>query len=407
MKKTVLFSYQQLSNVGCEIIIRGTVAFLARTFPQYDLEFVVSSYNPERDRALLADVAGVRVVPMQGWKRYLRGFLQKTGLFDSRWVPRFATSEFRRADLFCSVGGDIYTMFGNSIPHDWLGYENFATRHGIPSIMFGANMERFEIVPEADRRKLIDHLKRFKVLAVRDAGTVEYLGSHGVSDNVTLHPDPCFCLRPITTFERRPIRRIAINFTPILTRDFGAPVVERFAKVVEALVGKGYEVSLVPHVYSSEGLPSLSDPDALARLYSALSPDVQAKVLRFEGPISFATVAAALREIDLFVGGRMHGCLNSLTLGKAVCFVGYSRKVRTMVDWLASESPFSVVSQSYGAVPADEIDAAWLEQLIAAHDAWAAADPDGKVVIDTQAYLDSLSARARVAEAVDLSASRR
>ncbi|GGH63440.1 hypothetical protein GVY41_19440 [Frigidibacter albus] len=407
MKKTVLFSYQQLSNVGCEIIIRGTVAFLTRTFPQHDLEFVVSSYNPERDRALLADVPSVTVVPMQGWKRYLRGLLQKTGLFDSHWVPRFATSEFRRADLFCSVGGDIYTMFGNSIPHDWLGYENFASRHGIPSIMFGANMERFEVVPEADRKKLIDHLKRFKVLAVRDAGTVEYLGSHGVSDNVTLHPDPCFCLRPVTTFERRPIRRIAINFTPILIRDFGAPVVERFARIVEALVGKGYEISFVPHVYSSEDLPSLSDPDALARLYAALSPEVQAQVKRFEGPISFATVAAALREIDLFVGGRMHGCLNSLTLGKAVCFVGYSRKVRTMVDWLASESPFSVMSRSYGAVPADEIDVGWLEQLIAAHDIWAAADPGGKVVIDTQAYLDGLTARARVAEAVDLNASKR
>src|SRR6056297_1126548 len=153
-RKTVLFSYQLLTNVGCEIIIRGTIAFLTRAFPNHDLDFVVSSYDDARDREILADIPNVHVVPMIGWKRYLRVVLVKTGLDRRFWTPRFAERHFRKAELFASVGGDIYTMSGNALPRDWLGYEQFATRNGIPSIMFGANMEKFDVLDRGDLHML-------------------------------------------------------------------------------------------------------------------------------------------------------------------------------------------------------------------------------------------------------------
>lgn len=250
--KRIVFSFQLLTNIGCEIIIRGSIAFLKRAYPDHDLTFVVSSYHPERDRALLADVSGVRVVPMLERKRYVRGVLRKTGLFISHWTPRFASREFKSADLFCSVGGDIYTMFGDALPEDWLGYETYATRNGIPAIMFGANMERFEVLSQAHRSQLLDHLKRFRLLVVRDKGTADYLAGHGIADNVATFPDPIFSLRPKTVFERRKVQRIGINFTPFLLEKFGEGIVERYARITEALVRQGYEVSLVPHVSSPD-----------------------------------------------------------------------------------------------------------------------------------------------------------
>ncbi|WP_439814789.1 polysaccharide pyruvyl transferase family protein [Zavarzinia sp. CC-PAN008] len=401
-RKRILFSYQLLSNVGCEIIIRGSIDFLTRAFPQYDLEFVVSSYHVARDRAILADLPQVTIVPMLGWKRYLRAALTYTGRMVSNWSPRFATAEFRKSDLFVSVGGDIYTMFGNSIPHDWLGYEAFATRHGIPSMMFGANMERFEIVSAADRALLLAHLKRFRILVVRDRGTADYLAGHGISENVDVFPDPVFSLRPRTVFHRRKIRRIGVNFTPILLRDFGPPILERFAGIVSDLARDGYEITLLPHVYSSDGNPGLNDPTALAALHAALPDDVRPRVALYDRTFSLATIAEALQQIDLFVGARMHGCLNSLTLGKAVCFVGYSRKVHTMVDWLANESPFGVMKQSFNAIHADQLDAAQLRGLIGAHDAWAAAAPDEPVEVDTLSYLQGLPVWGHVTRSVPL-----
>ncbi|MDO6586985.1 polysaccharide pyruvyl transferase family protein [Salipiger sp. 1_MG-2023] len=387
--KRIVFSFQLLTNIGCEIIIRGSIAFLKRAYPDHDLTFVVSSYHPERDRALLADVSGVRVVPMLERKRYVRGVLRKTGLFISHWTPRFASSEFKSADLFCSVGGDIYTMFGDALPEDWLGYESYATRHGIPAIMFGANMERFEVLSEAHRAQLLDHLKRFRLLVARDKGTADYLAGHGIADNVAIFPDPIFSLRPKTVFERRKVHRIGINFTPFLLEKFGDGIVERYARITEGLVRQGYEVSLVPHVSSPDGRGTQHDPRTLDQLHAALAPDIAAKVQVWRGEMSFASISQMLFELDMFVGARMHGCLSSLTLGKPVFFVGYSRKAKTMVDWLKSASPFADMAQSFCVKDGDKVELSDIEALIADHDAWSAAG-DTPVTVDTRGWLDGL-----------------
>lgn len=398
--KRILLSYLQLSNIGCEIIMRGTIAFLRNRFPHEKLEFIVPSYHVKRDRELLSDIEGVRIIPMLKRKRVIRGILRKLGLFPKIWTPRFSSFEFRNTDLFVSVGGDIYTMFGKSLPLDWIGYEKYATKHGIPSIMFGANMERFEILSNTDRATLLEHLKRFKAIVVRDLGTVDYLSSMGIKDNVAFHPDPCFLLHPDPVFRRTPVQKIAINYSPIIWREFGEVGLQRFKALTEGLVASGYEVRFVPHVYSSDDNEGLSDPHALKRLHGILTPEVRAKVNMVEPPYSFKTIEHEISKADLFIGGRMHGCLNALTQGKAVCFVGYSKKVLTMVNWLSTDSPYSIVANSYGAVPADQLDLNWVEQLISAHDGWAASGPDVK--IDMETYLAGLTARSFVSSAISL-----
>lgn len=399
-KAKIVFSYQLLTNIGCEIIIRGSIAFLRRAFPDRELVFVVSSYDPDRDRAILSDVPGVHVVPMLGWKRYLRGVLRKSGLFIRHWTPRFSSAEFRNADLFCSVGGDIYTMSGDVLPEDWLGYEGYATRHGIPSIMFGANMERIEVLSDADRRLLTEHLHRFRLLILRDRGTVDYLAGHGVSDNVALFPDPIFSLRPRTEFAPRRIRRIGLNVSPFLTQRYGPDALARFARIAEGLVQQGFEVSLVPHVSSPEGRGTQHDPQALAQLHAMLDPQIAAQVPVWQGEMSFASVSGMISELDLFIGARMHGCLSALTLGKAVMFIGYSRKASTMVHWLKSETPFADMAQSFDVAGGDTVELADIEALIAAHDGWASGD--AAQVIDTRAWLDGLPVWQRLSDAAPL-----
>lgn len=385
-KKTVLLSYLLLTNIGCEIILRGTIAFLTRAFPQYELKFLIPSYDVARDRKLFSDLETVEILPMVPWKRYLRGFLAKTKLDRRFWSPRFASRQFRRADLFVSVGGDIYTMFGNRLPEDWLGYEQFATRHGIPAIMFGANMERFDIVSDADRRRLLDHLKRFKLIAVRDAKTLELLKTHDAAQNVVLFPDPVFSLRPRTEVCLKKVRTIGLNISPILTRDFGPGIVDRFAEITEGLVNKGYKVRLIPHVYASDGNPGLDDRVTLASLRDALPPEVQANVRLFDGSLSLRDIAEEIEKVDLFVGARMHACLNATTLGRPTFYLGYSAKAAAMVEWLANTSAFAPMAGSLRAKSADAIELDDILALIADHETWAAAQAT-PVVIDTEGFL--------------------
>lgn len=377
-KKTILFSYQLLSNVGCEIIIRGSIAFLTRALPDHELNFVVSSYDVDRDSKILGDIPNVQVVPMIGWKRYLRGVLVKTGLDRWFWTPRFAERHFRDADLFVSVGGDIYTMPGNALPRDWLGYERFASRNGIPAIMFGANMEKFDVLTGDDLKTLIAHLQRFRVIAVRDQATEVYLGNYGVKENTVVFPDPIFSLRQQCTYESGPIRTIGLNVSPLLLRDFGEAVFARIAAIISDLVARGYILTLLPHVYSSDRNPNLDDRIALAKLYDLLPPEIKTCTNLYKGNVSFADIAREISAVDLFIGARMHACLNAVTLGKPTFFLSYSGKARTMVDWL-QKGPMLQLPDRIACSAAETVKTDEILKLITAHEKGA---EEGPVEID-------------------------
>ena len=365
-RKTVMFSYLQLSNVGCEIIIRGSIKFLERALPQYELHYIVSSYFADRDRALLADIPTLEVVPMLKWKRYLRAILRQTQRFDRLWSPRFSSAAFRRSDLFVSVGGDIYTIFDGRLPDDWMGYEHFATSHGIPSIMFGANMEKFEILSQAKRDLLVTHLDRFKLLAVRDRATETYLAKHKVTSPVEVYPDPVYSLRPSSVVRPGKVRRIGLNLSPLAVEKFGPGIIGTYAGVVSDLIHAGYEFDFIPHVYSSDGDTGLDDRFTLKQVYEQVDPALRGAIRLREDALGFAKVSDAIREVDLMIAARMHCCLNALTLGKAVYFLEYSAKAKTMLDWLVSETPYGTVADAYATIPADAIKLDDVTRLIAA-----------------------------------------
>jgi polysaccharide pyruvyl transferase WcaK-like protein len=353
--RTVIFTYQQLSNIGCEIIIRGSIAFMRNTFPQYRLKFVLASYQLERDRKLLSDIEDVEIAPMVWWKRYVRGVLVKLGVDKAFWTPRFAEKYFDKADLLMSVGGDIYSMASGDLPNDWLGWERYATRKGIPAIMFGANMDKIEDLPATKQQALFEHLNQFRLILVRDAANLDYLGGFGVKDNVEFYPDPIFTLRPQTEIARDPIRAIGINLTPIVRREFGDSAFVRMAGVIDGLAAKGFSIKLIPHVYDTDRSVALDDRIALDHLHSLISPEWQDTVECYSGPMSLSDISAQMENVDLFIGARMHSCLNAMTLGMPTYFLSYSSKARTMVDWL-QQGPMKDVPERIACGAADTID---------------------------------------------------
>ena len=376
--KTIIFSYQQLSNVGCEIIIRGTIAFLTRAFPDYELRFVLASYDPDRDRGILGDLTNLEVIPMVGWKRFIRGLIVKLKMDKYLWTPRFSSKYFRNADLFLSVGGDIYTMSGNKLPRDWLGYEKYASSRGIPSVMFGANMEKFEVLSSLEITNLISHLNKFSLITVRDQKTLEYLAGYNVKNNTIFFPDPIFMLRPSSIFKSNKIKKIGLNISPIILRDYGEQIIKHFSILIHDLVKAGYNCTLLPHVYASDSNPSLDDRFVLRLIHNHLDATIKDQVKLHEGRVSFESISKAISELDFFIGARMHACLNAVTLGKPTYFLSYSRKAYTMVDWMVN-GPYLPVADRIGVGPADQISMENIVSLINAHEN---SKQTGEVVID-------------------------
>lgn len=389
-KKTVLFSYLQLSNVGCEIIMKGAMAFLRSAYPNHDLHFLIPSYpqHVARDIAIFANDGAVEIIPMLGWKRFVRALLRKTGRFDRFWTPRFASKHFKRADLFLSVGGDIYTIFDGRLPDDWMGYETFATRNSIPSIMFGANMEKFELLPVPDRKLLIEHLNRFKLIAVRDRATARYLESQNATAPIAVYPDPIFSLRPACTVKLGRIRTIGLNLSPLALQKYRPELLADYIALTTTLVEHGYTVRLIPHVYSSDGDENLDDRAVLRKLYENIPVQAREAVTLCSDTMTLDAVSAALSQIDLLIAARMHCCLNALTLGKAVLFLEYSVKAKSITDWLRSETPYAQVSERFRSVPADQASPREVFAFIEAVEAFAEKNPDS-IDVDLQPLLSA------------------
>lgn len=389
--KTVLFSYLQLSNSGCEIIVRGTYAFLCRLFPEYTIRVIFPSYDVARDQEFLGDIPEIEVVPMLRRKQVARLALRKTGTFLRFWTPRFSSSHFRRAELFVSIGGDIYTMFDGDIPEDWIGYEQLSTRLGIPSLMFGANMDRFEVVEEGRRDVLLNHLRRFKAIGVRDRGTSDYLAGYGLSDNVHVFPDPVFSLRERFELSVGRVRRVGINISPITVREFGPGIIQQFAELVSYLASRNIAVDLVPHVHSSQNDPKLDDRHTLRLLYDALDARSRSNTTMHEGAMGFHSVSEVISSVDMVIASRMHCALNALTQGKAVCFLEYSAKARTMYEWLSTETPYSKYASRLHCCKTDQLDVSGLEAFIEQVDSSAIEFGDVHPVVDFGPYLASSS----------------
>ncbi|NWF44269.1 polysaccharide pyruvyl transferase family protein [Hydrogenophaga sp. D2P1] len=375
--KTIIFSYLQLSNVGCEIIIRGTIKFLENALSDYDLRFIVPSYDSNRDRQILKDLPQIEVVPMLSWKRYFRALLRQTRRFDKYWSPRFSSAAFEKADLFVSVGGDIYTIFDGMLPDDWMGYESFASRRGIPSIMFGANMENFELLSGVQRNRLIAHLNRFKLIAVRDDSTSSYLIDQNINSPTLVFPDPMYSLRPSCVVRANKVQRIGLNLSPLTVKKFGPDLIEKYTKIVSDLINDGYLFSFIPHVYSTDGDNNLDDRFILRNIYNRLEPIQQKAVKLCDDALGFKKIAIEISEVDFVIAARMHCCLNAVTLGKPVYFLEYSKKAKTMLKWLVTETPYAKAASAYASTSADAITIEDIRLLIRAIEHLGEAHPDG------------------------------
>lgn len=293
----------------------------------------------------MSDVTVVKVVPMLLRKKLLRGALTKSGRFLSNWTPRFASRHFRDADFFVSVGGDIYTVFDGDLPMDWIGYETYATKLGIPSVMLGANMENFGVLGQEKLDTLLSHLKRFRLIAVRDQRTAEYLATYFIRDNVVVLPDPVFALRPKAVFRPKKLERIGVNLSG-LAAESDQEIVAEYVALVETLLSAGRKVLLVPHVYSPQGAGTMEDSAMLRTVASMVREDLRRHLSLYEGEITFEKISEVIGSVDALVGARMHACLNALTQGKPTLFLAYSGKASSMTDWLRS-TPYGAVSPCF------------------------------------------------------------
>ncbi len=356
--QNILLTDLNSSNIGCEIIIRGTIKFLRENYnPKTNI--ILPTKTKKHDEMLFSDISNIQFEQTSLLKTFRRFLLRKIDKFISHYTPRISSDKFLLSTLVVSIGGDIYDL-RKIIPVDQIGYELYATRHNIPIIMYGANMEGIENLTDKNRALIMLHLKRFQKIFVRDPETVVYLDKIGIKENIFFYPDPIFQLRPYINFRLPPqIKNIGINFSPFMLKlesEKKEILLKNFASNIEKLIQSGFNITLFPHVCHENRNPNLDDRESIKTLINYIKPEFKYKVKVIDDKLNLGSVTSEIKNFDLVIGARMHACLNSFTSGVSTIFIAYGKKAHSMVKWIKNESIFYNVNDYVECIDFLQID---------------------------------------------------
>ena len=313
-----LYYHGGSSNHGCEAIVRSTAEILNcpmtlwSTSPdedtRYGLEKIVDVrkdvYSPVNKKNLLYI------------KCALEHKLTGSDYGFIRAGHREILDSVNSGDICMSIGGDNYCYSGV----EKLGYYNRMLKEkGAKTVLWGCSVE-----PSVLSEAVVEDLKRYDLITVRETLSYEGLCNAGVTDNVVLCADPAFQLDSEAVelpegFSSN--NTVGINVSPLVAQ-CGSMVMENYLELVRYILEETDDyVLLVPHVVKKE----TDDRDALQMIIDRFQGNQRvfmaedADCLLLKGMIS---------QCKCFVGARTHATIAAYSSCVPTLVSGYSIKAR-------------------------------------------------------------------------------
>ena len=354
------------ANHGCEAIVRGTVAIITRAFGP-DCRFANASFgDPHLIREQAQRETDARIdslcVDKPSWhaNRYVRKVARRLRVT----VPDRLTamrSHLKSASAALEVGGDNYSLsYGLPVLMRYVNLDRYLWRHGLPVALWGASVGPFSEDVEIEKMMAV-HLRRLSLILARETGTVSYLASIGVEENVRLVADPAFAMEPskpemtdelARMLEQNPI---GLNISPLVAQyrsdaagtwaDFARECIER---LLEQDLGP---VLLVPHVM----VAGHNDYDFLHRAASGL-PGWGERVAILPPTFTAAEYKWAISRLRALIAARTHTTIAAFSTGVPTVSIAYSAKaiginkdIYGHADWclpIAELTPDSLIDRT-------------------------------------------------------------
>jgi polysaccharide pyruvyl transferase WcaK-like protein len=323
----VLWAEPHSTNLGVQVLSRGTEALLRRVWPA--AEIVFQGYGP-----------GDAPVRVGHHRTVLRNHLS-SGSPLMTWLRGFdLVVDMRGGDSFADIYGlrRLVTMTA-------LG--ELATRAGVPLVLGPQTIGPFEGV----RGRLLGRLSLHRARAVmaRDPVSADVAAELGRPVDV-LTTDVVFALGQPVPDGRRDV---VLNVSGLLWQPNPHVDSAAYRRTVQEtclrLTDAGRRVTLLAHVLDTPLADNEADNDVPAVHAAAEATGLQPEVVV---PRSLDHVRAVLASAEVVVASRMHACLNALSVGRPAVALAYSRKfapLMTALDW-----PFTVDLRT-AAAPVDDV----------------------------------------------------
>lgn len=330
-------------NRGCEAIVRGTVRILRNAFEDavtvragvMSAESEVADQNRRESDAAISSFS-IGGTGLRGSLKWWKSQANKRLGTDFQPHLQDLSGQVDGMLAALEIGGDNYTL-DYGIPKQFMAMDAYLLSKGIPVILWGASVGRFDAKPQF-AEKIFEHLRTLRAVFVRESESLDYLHANGVKDNVHLTADPAFLMEPEKPAELDPSliphgETIGINLSSLVGRYRGTSSVRdpddwlhECVRLVESLDSFGRPILLIPHVASSY-LPNC-DFTFLRRVHDLVGPNMKSKLGVLPDHLNAAELKWIISRCAVFAGARTHSTIAALSTTVPTLSIGYSLKAR-------------------------------------------------------------------------------
>lgn len=333
-----LYYHGGSANHGCEAIVRSTTKIL-------DVPVRLFTTSPEEDiKYGLTEIVEViadreRKLEKKSLEYVLCAINHKLTGTDYEFV-KHSHKEFlgqiSKGDICLSIGGDNYCYNGV----DRLGYYNrMLQKKGAKTVLWGCSIE-----PSVLKGAVIEDLKSYDLITVRESLSYEGLKNAGIADNLLLCPDPAFQLDTMEVNLPEGFNKsntIGINVSPLVST-CGNLVMENYLELIKYILeDSSNKILLIPHVIKEE----TDDRETLRFLMEQFAGNERIKMLDDSNCMA---LKGTISKCRLFVGARTHATIAAYATCVPTLAVGYSVKARGIArDIFGTEENYVVSVQDF------------------------------------------------------------
>ncbi|CAM3441556.1 polysaccharide pyruvyl transferase family protein [Polaromonas hydrogenivorans] len=343
--KFYLAGQQNFGNRGCEALVRSVSGIVGERLP--GATFLVPTFDQARDGAQWPGMAaaGCEFVPapesslrIRCWNRAITRIPALLPLWEPRYAPApRLMAEVSQCDGVLMIGGDVISLdYGPGSLFKWSGLMDAAQRAGRPTMLFAASVGPFDGSPLIERY-MVNHLRRYSAISVRETFSLAYLHRLGLH-NAVLVADPAFRLKPEPVALGAPFDQagngvLAFNISPLVAASWqrqnpGKSLIGECAAFLRRVLSETpLSIALLPHVDPLDGASVNSDSHFMASLLAEIGgkSDRVAMVRRGLNAAQLKFVIGACRYL---IAARTHATVAGWSQHVPTISIAYSVKAR-------------------------------------------------------------------------------
>ena len=262
---------------------------------------------------------------------YDRNNIKKTTIEYLKYMIKYRISNITSSFPICtwqikekdyvamSVGGDNYCY----TEYDWLtedliGSHKWLTNHNHKTVLWGASIEEKTL----QNKDLLNDLKQFDLITVRESLSKEILEKYGISESVVQTCDSAFLLdKEEAEFPNnmKGNEYIGINCSPLVTGK-NKLVLDNYKRLIEYILNSTeYSIALIPHVIWDGN----DDRDTNKQLYEEFKNSGRMICV---DDCNCEKLKGYISECRFFIGARTHATIAAYSSFVPTLVVGYSIK---------------------------------------------------------------------------------